>query len=140
MIDDTNYVIYHRNNYMLGLTNHIDKDGDLDPNYAMLRNTGLTGNKKRLIWLKECATKGCPICGKIFSNKYNKNDLTISEWYNKNVVVPQRKMRQERKQIKQTKPIENQFDKLITGWKTQVKDNNEHPLLQKIKAKFLKGE
>ena len=61
-----NMVIYHRNNRTLEIQNHIDKDGDLDPNYVMLRNTGLTGNKQRFKWLTECASKGCPICSGIF--------------------------------------------------------------------------
>ena len=90
MSEDKNYVIYHRNNSMLGLTNHIDKDGDLDPNYAIARNLALTGdiidNKyiskypNKLENLKECASLGCPICKGIFKGS------PLSEFYLKNVV------------------------------------------------------
>lgn len=85
-----NYVIYHRNNKMLGLENHIDKDGDLDPNYSLARNLALTGiivdNKfiskypNKLNNLKECANKGCPVCKGIFK------DRPLSKFYLKNVV------------------------------------------------------
>ena len=81
-MSSTNYVIYHRNNRMLGLTNHIDKDGDLDPNYSLARNLALTGtiyNNKFVS--KECANKGCPICKGIFKG------TPLSEFYLKNVVT-----------------------------------------------------
>ena len=87
----TNYVIYHRNNNTLGLTNHIDKDGDLDPNYSLARNLALTGNiiegkfvskyPNKLENVQECADKGCPICKGIFKGS------PLSEFYLKNVVT-----------------------------------------------------
>ena len=90
-MSSTNYVIYHRNNRMLGLTNHIDQDGDLDPNYSLARNLDLTGtiyNNKfvskypvKLANIKECANKGCPICKGIFKG------TPLSEFYLKNVVT-----------------------------------------------------
>ena len=95
MIDNTNYVIYHRNNNMLGLRNHIDNDGELDDNYALLRNTALRGkfvggrfvsyNPKRFNWLIECAKKGCPICNGIFKDAKN-NDYNIKKFYVDRVV------------------------------------------------------
>ena len=90
MLKRVNYVIYHRNNRMLGLTNHIDKDGDLDPNYSLARNLALTGvisnntfvskYPSKLADVKECASKGCPICKGIFKGS------PLSEFYLKNVV------------------------------------------------------
>ena len=75
---------------MLGLTNHIDKDGDLDPNYSLARNLALTGvisnntfvskYPSKLADVKECASKGCPICKGIFKGS------PLSEFYLKNVV------------------------------------------------------
>ena len=92
---DKNYVIYHRNNRMLGLINNFDKDGDMDDNYALLRNTALTGrilndkflsqNTKRLSWLIECAIKGCSVCNGIFAN-VNKGDYSITPFYKEKVL------------------------------------------------------
>lgn len=144
MIDDTNYVIYHRNNSTLGLTNHIDKDGDLDPNYSLLRNTGLTGNKKRFKWLTECASNGCPICSGIFEP--NNSNWKIKEWYVVNVVNPlleNRKLRKvgtlkEKKWLEKPNSQVNALQEIFARSRKQNKD--EHPLLDKIRAKFLKGE
>lgn len=101
----TNYIKYHRSRF--GLTNHIDGDGDLDPNYALIRNRALTGHvtngkfkthfKKEFNWLIECANtkeKGhfanyaskCSICAGIFKDVYNGN-YNIKEFYMDNVVT-----------------------------------------------------
>ena len=130
----TNYVIYHRNNSTLGLVNHIDKDGDLDPNYVLLRNTGLTGNNERLRWLKECSLNGCPICSRIFTNK---SDYTISDWYNKNVVEPQLKLKQKSLPKIKTK---TKWDKLAKQTTNNKQQEIDHPLYEEIKRLFLKGE
>jgi len=138
----TNYVIYHRNNSMLGLSNHIDSDGDLDPNYALLRNTALTGhfkdgkfiskNEKRFNWLKECAHKGCPICNGIFKDVSNKN-YTIKPFYLNKVV-----------KVVNTK-TGNVVEKPITKWDNlakkavtpvKVSDEDKHPLFDYILEVF----
>ena len=105
MEDKTNYIKYHRSRF--GLTNHIDGDGDLDSNYALIRNRALTGTvkngkfkshfKKEFNWLIECANtkeKGtysnyptkCSICAGIFEDVYNKN-YNIKKFYMDNVVT-----------------------------------------------------
>ena len=80
---------------LAGLSNHIDKDGDLDANYALLRNLALTGkmingkfitkNKKHFNWLVDCAKKGCPICNRIFVDTKN-GDYNITDFYMQKVV------------------------------------------------------
>lgn len=139
---DTNYVIYHRDNHMLGLSNHIDGDGDLDPNYALLRNTALTGkfingkfissNPKRFGWLIECAEKGCPICNGIFTDVKTK-DYTIKPFYIKNVVKVDKLENAKRVKFK----TETKWDKLLESKtkKTDV-DKDAHPLMQEILNKF----
>ena len=132
-----NYVIYHRNNRTLEITNHIDKDGDLDPNYVMLRNTGLTGNKQRMKWLIECATNGCPICSAIFEP--NNPKFVIKKWYIDNVVKPQIKAKKDLdRKIKADRSKTNKFDKYIaknSDTKTKL-DPDQHPLYDLIIEKF----
>ena len=99
--NSTNYVIYHRNNKMLDLTNHFELDGDLDPNYLLLRNRALTGvyynnvfhsqSPKTFAWLIECAKtkkKGqhCNLCKGIFTDVFN-DDYSITKFYRENVVT-----------------------------------------------------
>tara|TARA_Y100001970_G_C13694886_1_gene584248 strand:+ start:102 stop:491 length:390 start_codon:yes stop_codon:yes gene_type:complete len=105
-MSETNYVIYHRNNRTLQLTNHFDLDGDLDPNYIRLRNLALTGQfvdgkfiskyPKKFNWVIECAKtelstyskydkRRCGICSGIFKDVMN-DDYTITDFYAKNVV------------------------------------------------------
>lgn len=136
-----NYVIYHRDNSMLGLSNHIDSDGDLDANYALLRNLALSGkivdgkfvsnHEKHFGWLIECATKGCPTCNSIFKDAKNE-DYTIKPFYLKNVV----------KIIKESKKVYNK--EVVTKWdklakKTTESKTHNHPLYSYITKKF-KGE
>lgn len=104
-----NPIIYNRENRMLELSNHIDQDGELDSQYALLRNLALTGkyidgkfvssNPKHFKWLKECATTektsringskfnraSCSICSKIFVD-VKSNNFNISKYYKENVV------------------------------------------------------
>ena len=144
-----NWVIYHRNNKMLELTNHIDKDGDLDANYALLRNVALTGymvngkfvssNQQRFGWLKECATKGCPICSGIFEDVKNKN-FNIRKFYMKNVV----KIIEKDGVVKEKKVAKTKWDKLakaVTDRKFKKikkvnKTEQDHPLMELIIKKF----
>lgn len=147
-----NYIIYHRNNNTLGLGNHIDDEGDLDPNYTRMRNLALTGTivdgkfiskyKKKFNWLKECATtKGrghygkydnrpCPICNGIFKDAKN-GDFSIKPFYMENVVELI---------DKQAKPLIN-TDKPISKWDKLAKATTEtkfisteedHPLLDYV--------
>jgi len=100
MTSTINYVIYHRNNRQLELTNHIEPDGDLDPNYTLIRNRALTGiyindefvsqDEKSFKWLIECAKtqkegQYCPICSGIFEDALN-NNYKITKFYRDNVV------------------------------------------------------
>lgn len=137
----TNYVIYNRNNKQLGLGNHIDKDGDLDAQYALLRNVALTGkmiggkfvsdNPKHFGWLIECAEKGCPICNGIFKNVIKK-DYTIKPFYMNNVVTLS-------KPKINTKPIpKTKWDKMAKKavTKKRTKQSFDHPLYDLILEKF----
>lgn len=140
-----NMVIHHRN--MIDITNHIDKDGDLEPNYVILRNTGLTGNEERMNWLIECATKGCPICAGIFEP--NKSTWKVKEWYITNVVNPQLKLKRKREKEKReflAKPNTqvNAFAQILERSRKerqQIKtDSEQHPLYEQILKTFRKGE
>ena len=42
--------------------NHIDMDGDYNPDYIMLINKAFNGNEQKIKWLKECAEDGCRTC------------------------------------------------------------------------------
>ena len=106
-MDEKNYIIYHRNNRTLQLINHFDPDGDLDPNYLLLRNVALTGkiikgkfissNKKHFKWLIDCAKteiaspyskydkSRCGLCSGIFKDVMN-DDYSITDFYMKKVV------------------------------------------------------
>ena len=141
---EKNYVIHNRNNKNLGLGNHIDKDGDLDAQYALLRNVALTGSivngkfltryNKHFKWLIECAAKGCPTCSGIFKDiKYN--DYTIKPFYMKNVV----KIIDDIDDKVKEKPVakiktKNKFDKYIPV--QEVKQEEKHPLYDLIMEKF----
>ena len=96
----TNYIIYNRNNKTLELSNHTDKDRELDAQYTLLRNVALTGrfidgefysrSNKHFRWLMECArTKSngqyCPRCKSIFRDPLN-SDYRITEFYREKVV------------------------------------------------------
>tara|TARA_R100001443_G_scaffold113057_1_gene127265 strand:- start:445 stop:864 length:420 start_codon:yes stop_codon:yes gene_type:complete len=133
---------------MLELTNHIDNDGDLDANYALLRNVALTGhmvdgkfvsgNKQRFGWLKECAIKGCPICNGIFEDAKNDN-FNIKEFYMKKVV----KIVKKDGLVTEKKVAKTKWDKLakaVTDRKLKKpnKSNKEqdHPLMELIIKKF----
>ena len=140
-----NWVIYHRNNAMLGLSNHIDKDGDLDANYALLRNVALTGkmvngkfitkNKKHFNWLVDCAKKGCPICNRIFVDTKN-GDYNITDFYMQKVVKLESGVK-----TKINEPqVKTKWDKLakkVTSAKIKSnKENEQHPLFDVIMKKF----
>ena len=138
-----NYVIHNRNNYNLGLGNHIDKDGDLDAQYSLLRNVALTGtmvngcfvskNKKHFGWLVECAEKGCPICNGIFKDVKNKH-YTIKPFYMERVV----KIDGEVGKIKEQQ-ASGKFEKLakkVTN--KQLNDDFDHPLYKEILRVFKK--
>ncbi len=135
----TNYVIYNRNNYNLGLGNHIDKDGDLDSQYALLRNVGLSGkmvngkfvsnHKKHFYDLVECAQKGCPICNGIFVDVKNKN-YNIKPFYMERVV------KLESKKVV-AKPKTTMWDKLAKDV-THKDIEHEHPLMSDI-LRIFKG-
>lgn len=132
-----NMVIYHRNNRTLEIQNHIDNDGDLDPNYVMLRNTGLTGNKQRFKWLTECASKGCPICSGIFEPDSSK--WVIKKWYIDNVVNPQLELKNriivaKPKKTEKAIALKNKFDAYIPKQRDPQED--DHPLLELIIKKF----
>ena len=139
-----NYVIHNRNNYNLGLSNHIDKDGDLDAQYALLRNVALTGkmiggkfvsdNPKHFGWLVECAKKGCPICNGIF-NDAKKDDYTIKPFYMDKVVKIDKDTGKVIEKRKLTK-----WDKLAQATTRIKSDKNpdQHPLYDLIIEKFCK--
>lgn len=142
-----NYVIHNRNNYNLGLGNHIDGDGDLDAQYALLRNVALTGtvvngnfvskNKKHFGWIVECAKKGCPICNGIFKDA-KKDDYTIKPFYMDKVVKIDKDTG---RVIEKRKPTK--WDKLAKATTTikKNKDPDQHPLYDLIIEKFTnKGE
>jgi len=99
-MENKNYVIYHRNNRMLELTNHFELDGELDANYVVARNLALTGNifngkfiskyPNKFHQVIECAkTKHngsrCNLCSGIFKDVMN-NDYSITEFYRNKVV------------------------------------------------------
>ena len=137
-----NYVIHNRNNHNLGLSNHIDNDGDLDAQYALLRNVALTGkmingkfvskNKKHFGWLIECAKKGCPICNGVFKNA-KKDDYTIKPFYMDKVVKIDKDTGRVIEKRKLTK-----WDKLLED-KIEAKSNpDQHPLYDLIIEKFTK--
>jgi hypothetical protein len=139
-----NYVIYNRNNKQLELCNHIDKDGDLDAQYALLRNNALTGkfvknvfvsdNNKTFRWLVDCADKGCPTCGRIFVNVKN-NNYNIREFYLNNVVEVKIDINKAEKQ--KAKHIPTKFDNLAKN--VVNKDNDQkHPLEDYIRQVFQK--
>ena len=139
-----NYVIYNRNNKQLELCNHIDKDGDLDAQYALLRNNALTGkfvknvfvsdNNKTFRWLVDCADKGCPTCSSIFVNVKN-NNYNIREFYLNNVVEVKIDINKAEKQ--KAKHIPTKFDNLAK--KVVNKDNDQkHPLEDYIRQIFQK--
>ena len=137
-----NYVIDNRNDYNLGLGNHIDGDGDLDAQYALLRNVALTGtmvsgkfvskNKKHFGWVVESAKKGCPICNGIFKDA-KKDDYTDK------VVKIEKDTGKVIEKIKPTK-----WDKLVqatTKATIPKNDPDQHPLYNLIIEKFTnKGE
>jgi hypothetical protein len=139
-----NYVIYNRNNKQLELCNHIDKDGDLDAQYALLRNNALTGkfvknvfvsdNNKTFRWLVDCADKGCPTCSSIFVNVKN-NNYNIREFYLNNVVEVKIDINKAEKQ--KAKHIPTKFDSLAKS--VTNKDNDQkHPLEDYIRQIFQK--
>ena len=139
-----NYVIYNRNNKQLELCNHIDKDGDLDAQYALLRNNALTGkfvknvfvsdNNKTFRWLVDCADKGCPTCSSIFENVKN-NNYNIREFYLNNVVEVKIDINKAEKQ--KAKYIPTKFDNLAKN--VVNKDNDQkHPLEDYIRKVFQK--
>ena len=129
-----NMVIYHRNNRTLEIQNHIDKDGDLDPNYVMLRNTGLTGNKQRFKWLTECASKGCPICSGIFEPDRSK--WIIKKWYVDNVINAMKHNRiVKTRKVNRVITIENKFDSYIPE-QSYKPHEDDHPLLELVIKKF----
>ena len=139
-----NYVIYNRNNKQLELCNHIDKDGDLDAQYALLRNNALTGkfvknvfvsdNNKTFRWLVDCADKGCPTCSSIFENVKN-NNYNIREFYLNNVVEVKIDINKAEKQ--KAKHIPTKFDSLAKS--VTNKDNDQkHPLEDYIRQIFQK--
>ncbi len=139
-----NYVIYNRNNKQLELSNHIDKDGDLDAQYALLRNNALTGkfvknvfvsdNNKTFRWLVDCADKGCPTCSSIFENVKN-NNYNIREFYLNNVVEVKIDINKAEKQ--KAKHIPTKFDNLAKN--VVNKDNDQkHPLEDYIRQIFQK--
>ena len=139
-----NYVIYNRNNKQLELCNHIDKDGDLDAQYALLRNNALTGkfvknvfvsdNNKTFRWLVDCADKGCPTCSGIFENVKN-NNYNIREFYLNNVVEVKIDINKAEKQ--KAKHIPTKFDSLAKS--VTNKDNDQkHPLEDYIRQIFQK--
>ena len=136
-----NYVIYNRNNYNLGLSNHIDQDGDLDAQYALLRNVALTGtirngkfissHKKHFGWVVECAKKGCPICNGIFKN-VKTNDLNIKPFYLKNVV---KVVDNSGKEVNIEVSEWDQLAKNVVKTK-KSNDPNRHPLFDQIMEVF----
>tara|TARA_Y100000401_G_scaffold38325_1_gene28921 strand:+ start:16107 stop:16514 length:408 start_codon:yes stop_codon:yes gene_type:complete len=130
-----NPVIQNRNSYNLGLGNHIDKDADLDAQYALLRNVALTGSmvngkfvskySKHFSWLIECAVKGCPTCNGIFENAKNKN-YNIRPFYMNNVVSIE---------TKQSNVPEKTFAKQQTN---KQPDPDKHPLYDLVVQTFTK--
>lgn len=153
---EKNYIIYHRDNRTLDLTNHFDPDGDLDPNYLRLRNIALTGEivngkfvskyPEKFKWLIECAKtrsrnkhdhRRCTLCNGIFKDVMS-GDYTITNFYMEKVVKPQ--MIQEkarRKKIEEKKEKINKFDKYIVKNKETKLDPDRHPLYDQIVAKFV---
>lgn len=139
-----NYVIYNRNNKQLELCNHIDKDGDLDAQYALLRNNALTGkfvknvfvsdNNKTFRWLVDCADKGCPTCSSIFENVKN-NNYNIREFYLNNVVEVKIDINKAEKQ--KSKYIPTKFDNLAKNVVNKDKEL-KHPLEDYIRQIFQK--
>jgi hypothetical protein len=139
-----NYVIYNRNNKQLELCNHIDKDGDLDAQYALLRNNALTGkfvknvfvsdNNKTFRWLVDCADKGCPTCSGIFVNVKN-NNYNIREFYLNNVVEVKIDINKAEKQ--KAKHIPTKFDSLAKNVVNKDKEH-KHPLEDYIRKVFQK--
>ena len=139
-----NYIIYNRNNKQLELCNHIDKDGDLDAQYALLRNNALTGkfvknvfvsdNNKTFRWLVDCADKGCPTCSSIFENVKN-NNYNIREFYLNNVVEVKIDINKAEKQ--KAKHIPTKFDNLAKNVVNKDKDT-KHPLEDYIRKVFQK--
>ena len=139
-----NYVIYNRNNKQLELCNHIDKDGDLDAQYALLRNNALTGkfvknvfvsdNNKTFRWLVDCADKGCPTCSSIFENVKN-NNYNIREFYLNNVVEVKIDINKAEKQ--KAKHIPTKFDSLAKSVTNKDKEH-KHPLEDYIRKVFQK--
>ena len=139
-----NYVIYNRNNKQLELCNHIDKDGDLDAQYALLRNNALTGkfvknvfvsdNNKTFRWLVDCADKGCPTCSGIFVNVKN-NNYNIREFYLNNVVEVKIDINKAEKQ--KAKHIPTKFDNLAKNVVNKDKEL-KHPLEDYIRKVFQK--
>lgn len=146
----SNFIIYNRDNYALGLSNHFDNDGELDSNYTLLRNVALTGkiingkfisdNKKHFDWLKQCATtrssglygSKCWVCSSIFEDADNGN-FNIKPFYMKNVVtISSDKV----KVISDDKPI-SEFDDLAKNvTKNKSYEDNTHPLFKEIMEKF----
>ena len=158
-----NYIIYHKDNRTLQLTNHFDPDGDLDPNYIRLRNIALTGKivngkfeskyPKKFEWLIECAktksrnkhdNRTCTICGGIFKDAPN-GDYTITDFYIEKVVKPQmieeekREKRIEKKK-QDAKELYSKSVKFLKSKVNQKQDKDKHPLYDAIVAKFTKGE
>ena len=147
-----NWVVYHRNNGMLGLSNHIDSDGDLDDNYALLRNLGLTGrlingefiseHKKHYNWLIECATtnakygydkRPCPICSGIFEDAKNGN-YNIRSFYMEKVV---KLINEDNKPLINKGKDLSKWDKLAKGvTEKQQSKSDIHPLFDEIIKKF----
>tara|TARA_Y100000593_G_C4317736_1_gene341830 strand:+ start:3577 stop:4050 length:474 start_codon:yes stop_codon:yes gene_type:complete len=150
-----NWVIYNRNNGMLGLGNHIDGDGDLDPQYALLRNVGLTGrlingkfisdNKKHYNWLIGCATtngrghyskydnRPCPVCSGIFEDAKNGN-YNITPFYMKNVV---KLIKEDNKTLINQDQEFSKWDKLAKSVvKDRKADQDVHPLFDEIIKRF----
>ena len=124
-MSETNYVIYHRNNRTLQLTNHFEEDGDLDWNYLGHRNRALTGrmidgkfvsiNPKEFNWLIECAKtelsnphckhdkRRCRLCNGIFKDVMN-NNYEITDFYMNKVV-----------KIIEDHPLYNEIRKIFNG-------------------------
>ena len=67
--------------------NHIDMDGDYNPDYIMLINKAFNGNEQKIKWLKECASKDCLTCKTQLASKFMKlkNKIEVKEF---GTVVP----------------------------------------------------
>ena len=140
--------------------NHIDKDGDLDAQYALNRNVALTGkfingvfrsdHKRHFMALIECGVSGCPTCRNIFVDLPNKN-YNIKPWYIKNVIIKNgiERIKTEINHLKdekwlkkpnsQVSALQEIFERSRKNREKQQQQEDRHPLYNEIMRVF-KGE